>query len=89
MFAALKSNLPDRYLGFKECQDEVMRYLVEIEGWDAHDKLCKQLMAHLEQAGEKFRIMNGTQYTHAYRFFPFFFCLLLITHSTFPSSIVF
>lgn len=55
---ALKSSLPDRYLGFKECQDEVMRYLVEVEGWDAQDQLCSRMMSHLEQAGEKFRIMN-------------------------------
>ena len=59
-FGGLKSNLPDRYLGFKECQDEVMRCLVEVEGWDAADRLCMMLMSHLEQAGEKFRIMNGT-----------------------------
>ncbi|KAL4226542.1 hypothetical protein ACF0H5_014527 [Mactra antiquata] len=55
---ALKSSLPDRYLGFKECQDEVMRFLVEVEGWDAHDQLCSRMMNHLEHAGEKFRIMN-------------------------------
>lgn len=36
-----------------------MRYLVEVEELDVHDKLCSSLMAHLEQAGEKFRIMNG------------------------------
>lgn len=70
----LNSSLPDRYLGFKECQDEVMRYLVEVEGWDAMDQLCNRLMGHLEQAGEKFRIMNDEslskdakeeQYRHA------------------------
>lgn len=54
----LKSSLPDRYLGFKECQDEVMRYLVEVEGWDAMDKLCSRLMTHLGKAGEKFRAVN-------------------------------
>ena len=59
LFLGLKSSLPDRYIGFKECQDEVMRFLVEVEGWDAADRLCIMLMAHLEQAGEKFRIMNG------------------------------
>ncbi|XP_052779798.1 uncharacterized protein LOC128217119 [Mya arenaria] len=63
--SALKSSLPDRFLGFKECQDEVMRYLVEVEGWDAHDKLCNRLMAHLEQAGEKFRIMNDESLSKA------------------------
>lgn len=55
----LKSSLPDRYLGFKECQDEVMRYLVEVEGWDAMDKLCSRLMTHLDKAGEKFRAVNA------------------------------
>lgn len=62
---ALKSSLPDRYLGFKECQDEVMRFLVEIEGWDAHDQLCTRMMGHLEQAGEKFRIMNDDSLSQA------------------------
>lgn len=61
----LKSSLPDRFLGFKECQDEVMRFLVEIEGWDAHDQLCSRMMAHLEQAGEKFRIMNDDSLSQA------------------------
>ncbi|WAR26120.1 CWO-like protein [Mya arenaria] len=60
---ALKSSLPDRFLGFKECQDEVMRYLVEVEGWDAHDKLCNRLMAHLEQAGEN-KAAKEEQYRH-------------------------
>ncbi|XP_060558468.1 formin-J-like isoform X2 [Ruditapes philippinarum] len=61
----LKSSLPDRFLGFKECQDEVMRYLVEVEGWDAHDQLCSRMMSHLEQAGEKFRIMNDESLSQA------------------------
>jgi hypothetical protein len=39
-----------------------MRFLVEVEGWDAHDQLCSRMMSHLEQAGEKFRIMNGNIY---------------------------
>lgn len=63
--SALKSSLPDRFLGFKECQDEVMRFLVEIEGWDAHDQLCSRMMSHLEQAGEKFRIMNDDSLSQA------------------------
>ena len=54
----LTSGLPDRYIGFKECQEEVMHYLVEVEGWDAMDQLCSRMMAHLQQAGEKFRAMN-------------------------------
>ncbi|KAH3881381.1 hypothetical protein DPMN_005307 [Dreissena polymorpha] len=62
---ALTSSLPDRFLGFKECQDEVMRYLVEVEGWDAHNKLCNRMMQHLEQAGEKFRIMNDESLSQA------------------------
>ncbi|XP_045165251.1 uncharacterized protein LOC123529109 [Mercenaria mercenaria] len=61
----LKSSLPDRFLGFKECQDEVMRFLVEVEGWDAHDQLCSRMMSHLEQAGEKFRIMNDESLSQA------------------------
>ncbi|KAL5010229.1 hypothetical protein ScPMuIL_012534 [Solemya velum] len=42
------------YLGFRECQDEVIRYLVEVEGWDAKEKLCNRLMAHLASSSEKF-----------------------------------
>ena len=58
VISALKSSFPDRYIGSTECQDEMMRYLVEVEGLDVQDKLCSSLMAHLEQNGE-FRIMNG------------------------------
>lgn len=42
-----------------------MRFLVEVEGWDAHDQLCSRMMNHLEHAGEKFRIMNGEYFIGA------------------------
>lgn len=49
------------YLGFRECQDEVIRYLVEVEGWDAKEKLCNRLMAHLASSSEKF--LHTGEYT--------------------------
>ncbi|XP_021371008.1 transcription factor cwo-like isoform X2 [Mizuhopecten yessoensis] len=42
------------YLGFKDCQDEIMRFCVEQEGWDANDPLCCKIMSHLNQTSSKF-----------------------------------
>ncbi|XP_048741304.1 uncharacterized protein LOC125655172 isoform X2 [Ostrea edulis] len=42
------------YMGFKECQDEVMRYYVEFEGRDIKDPVCVNVDKHLEQASQKF-----------------------------------
>ncbi|XP_062619531.1 protein hairy-like [Saccostrea cucullata] len=42
------------YMGFKECQDEVMRYYVEFEGRDIKDPVCINIGKHLEQASQKF-----------------------------------
>ncbi|GFO42763.1 hairy/enhancer-of-split related with yrpw motif protein 1 [Plakobranchus ocellatus] len=43
------------YMGFKEAQDEVMRFLVEVESINAMDPFCKKIMNHLENANKKFR----------------------------------
>ncbi|XP_046371792.2 transcription factor cwo-like [Haliotis rufescens] len=40
-------------LGYRECKDEVMRYLVEGEGMCASDSFCDRVMGHLTSAGEK------------------------------------
>ncbi|XP_046561161.1 transcription factor cwo-like isoform X1 [Haliotis rubra] len=40
-------------LGYQECKDEVMRYLVESEGMCASDSFCDRVMGHLTVAGEK------------------------------------
>ena len=37
VISALKSSFPDRYIGSTECQDEMMRYLVEVEELDVQD----------------------------------------------------
>ncbi|CAG5122338.1 unnamed protein product, partial [Candidula unifasciata] len=42
------------YMGFKEAQDEVMRFLVEVESVNAMDPFCKKIMNHLENASKKF-----------------------------------
>ncbi|XP_055881700.1 transcription factor cwo-like [Biomphalaria glabrata] len=42
------------YMGFKEAQDEVMRFLVEVESVNAMDPFCKKIMNHLENASQKF-----------------------------------
>ncbi|XP_012935282.1 transcription factor cwo isoform X2 [Aplysia californica] len=42
------------YMGFKEAQDEVMRFLVEVESVSAMDPFCKKIMKHLENASKKF-----------------------------------
>lgn len=42
------------YMGFKEAQDEVMRFLVEVESINTMDPFCKKIMNHLENANKKF-----------------------------------
>ncbi|XP_059141625.1 transcription factor cwo-like isoform X2 [Physella acuta] len=42
------------YMGFKEAQDEAMRFLVEVESVNAMDPFCKKFMNHLENASKKF-----------------------------------
>ncbi|BFZ10917.1 hypothetical protein BsWGS_13955 [Bradybaena similaris] len=42
------------YMGFKEAQDEVMRFLVEVESVNPMDPFCKKIMNHLENASKKF-----------------------------------
>uniref|UniRef100_K1QB40 Uncharacterized protein n=1 Tax=Magallana gigas TaxID=29159 RepID=K1QB40_MAGGI len=41
-------------MGFKECQDEVMRYYVEFEGRDIKDSVCVNIDKHLDQISQKF-----------------------------------
>lgn len=42
------------YMGFKECEAELMRFLVENEGWDAKDQICSRLMKQLDEASKKY-----------------------------------
>ncbi|XP_064604207.1 uncharacterized protein LOC135469621 isoform X2 [Liolophura sinensis] len=42
------------YMGFKECEAELMRFLVEKEGWDAKDQICSRLMKQLDEASKKY-----------------------------------
>ena len=42
------------YMGFKECQDEVMRFLVETEDNSTSDQVCVCMMKYLGKAGKKF-----------------------------------
>lgn len=50
-------------LGYRECKDEVMRYLVEGEGMCASDSFCDRVMGHLTSAGEKL-LASGTTFTN-------------------------
>ncbi|XP_065938214.1 class E basic helix-loop-helix protein 40 [Magallana gigas] len=43
------------YMGFKECQDEVMRYYVEFEGRDIKDPVCVNISKHLDLISLKFQ----------------------------------
>lgn len=43
------------YLGFTECMDEVMRFLVEKKGYNASDTICVDLLSHLKEHNKKFR----------------------------------
>ena len=40
------------YLGFNECQDETMRYLVEKQGMNMNDQLMSGLISHLKTTKE-------------------------------------
>ncbi|KAK3103320.1 hypothetical protein FSP39_018468 [Pinctada imbricata] len=42
------------YMGFKECQDEMLRYLIEVEGRDIKEGLCTGVISHLDQTSKKF-----------------------------------
>ena len=42
------------YMGFKECQDEVMRFLVENEDNNASDQVCVCMMEYLGKASKRF-----------------------------------
>jgi len=41
-------------MGYKECRDEVMRFLVEKAGYDAADPFCLTLLKHLHKQSQKF-----------------------------------
>jgi len=48
--------------GYKECIDDVMRYMIEKQGYNANDSFCLDLHAQLQQACYKFQTrMSGTQ----------------------------
>lgn len=44
-------------LGYHECLSETMHFLVEVEGMFAGDKLCVQLISHLQRHCDK--ILKG------------------------------
>lgn len=44
-------------LGYHECLSETMHFLVEVEGMYAGDKLCVQLISHLQRHCDK--ILKG------------------------------
>lgn len=41
-------------MGYKECRDEVMRFLVEMAGYEAADPFCLSLLKHLHNQSKKF-----------------------------------
>lgn len=49
------------YMGFKEAQDEVMRFLVEVESVSVIDPFCKKIMKHLENASKKFVVERDSE----------------------------
>jgi hypothetical protein len=42
------------FMGFKECQEEVLQYLIETEGVDPKDSFCQRVSSHLDQTSSKF-----------------------------------
>ncbi|XP_043279326.1 transcription factor cwo-like isoform X2 [Venturia canescens] len=52
--SATSSSAAEHYrLGFQECLNETMHFLVDVEGFFAQDSLCVQLIGHLQQHCEK------------------------------------
>lgn len=42
------------FMGFKECQEEVLQYLIETEGVDPKHSFCQRVSSHLDQTSKKF-----------------------------------
>lgn len=52
--SATSSSAAEHYrLGFQECLNETMHFLVDVEGFFARDSMCVQLIGHLQQHCEK------------------------------------
>jgi hypothetical protein len=47
------------FMGFKECQEEVLQYLIETEGVDPKDSFCQRVSSHLDQTSSKFLKTNA------------------------------
>jgi len=47
------------FMGFKECQEEVLQYLIETEGVDPKDSFCRRVSSHLDQTSNKFLKINA------------------------------
>lgn len=47
------------YLGFKECQEELLSYLVEGEGLLAADPFCSRIIDYLNAAGQRFKAIQS------------------------------
>lgn len=42
------------FMGYKECQEELLQYLMETEGIDIKDSFCQRVTAFLDQSSKKF-----------------------------------
>ena len=49
------------FMGFKECQEEVLQYLIETEGVDPKDSFCQRVSSHLDQTSSKFLKTNAVK----------------------------
>ncbi|KAK7493898.1 hypothetical protein BaRGS_00014780, partial [Batillaria attramentaria] len=47
------------YMGFKECQEELMCYLVEGEGMLASEPFCNRISDYLNAAGQRFNVSQS------------------------------
>ena len=42
------------FMGYKECQEELLQYLIETEGVEPKDAFCQRIMTYLDQSSKKF-----------------------------------
>ncbi|XP_025108164.1 uncharacterized protein LOC112572617 isoform X3 [Pomacea canaliculata] len=49
------------FLGFQECQDKVMQFLMEGEAMSSSDPLCLRMISHLNTAGKQLEVLSDKE----------------------------
>lgn len=66
------------YMGYKECQEEILHQLIDTEGLDPKDAFYQRMTNFLDQSSKKFlRISTGRNCSYLYSDMT---CCLYLTH---------